>query len=235
MILEIVVETVEDAIAAENGGADQIEVKCDYLEYGLTPTAGMLEQVCNNTSCNVLCMVRPHARSYVNSKADLAAMASDIKQASSLPIKGFLLGCLTSQGDLDIAALKYLKEAAGSLALHFHLAWELTPNPYDTLDQLIELGFTSVRTSGGGGISGSVGKNLAKIRDFVKHTKGDLNFFLAGGITIENVTQIVSKTGIDRVHSGSGVREPSIRTGVVSEDKVRAMKQAMIRAKFIQN
>jgi len=31
-MLEVVVETVEDAVAAHNGGADQVEVKCDYLE-----------------------------------------------------------------------------------------------------------------------------------------------------------------------------------------------------------
>jgi len=75
MVLEIVVETVEDAIAAEKGGADQIEVKCDYSEFGLTPSFGMLEQVCNSVSCNVLCMIRPHARSFIYSKTDLAAMA----------------------------------------------------------------------------------------------------------------------------------------------------------------
>jgi len=156
-----------------------------------------------------------------------------MKRASSLPIKGFLFGCLTLRGDLDIAALNCLREAAGSLSLHFHLAWELTSDPFYALDQLVKLGFTSVRTSGGASISGSVENNATMIRKYAQHTYGELNFFLAGGITIENITHIVAETGIDSVHSGSGVREPSIRTGVVCEEKVRAMKQALIRATII--
>ncbi|MGB2962526.1 MAG: copper homeostasis protein CutC [Anaerolineales bacterium] len=227
MTLEVVVETCGDALEAEAGGADQIEVKCDYLEYGLTPTAGMLAEICGMVSCDVLCMVRPHARSNVYSSLDIAAMVRDIHTAKILPIKGFLLGCLTADNQLDLKSLEYLQEAAGDLDLHFHLAWELTKDPFQTLKQLVTLGFKSVRTSGGDGISGQAGENFNRIIEYADFLQGDLDLFLAGGITVNNIAEIISATGINNVHSGSGVREPNTRTGKVSGNLVQAMKLAM--------
>ena len=227
MTLEVVVETCEDALEAEAGGADQIEVKCDYLEYGLTPTAGMLAEICRSVSCDVYCMIRPHARSNVYSSSDIAAMAGDIHTAKALPIKGFLLGCLTSENLLDLKSLEYLKEAAGDLDLHFHLAWELTKDPFLSLRQLAALGFKGVRTSGGDGISGQVGENCNRIIEYADYLQGDLELYLAGGITVNNVAEVISTTGINKVHSGSGVREPKTRVGAVSRTLVRAMKLTM--------
>lgn len=227
MTLEVVVETCEDALAAEAGGADQIEVKCDYLEYGLTPTVGMLGEICHNVSCDVLCMIRPHARSLVYSSHDIAAMAADIKRAKTLPIKGFLLGCLTSENLLDIKSLEHLKEEAGALELHFHLAWELTKDPFLSLQQLVALGFESVRTSGGNGISGQAEENTSRIKAYAAYLQGDMDLYLAGGITANNVAEVISKTGISNVHSGSGVRLPRTRVGAVSKECVQEMKQAI--------
>jgi copper homeostasis protein len=227
MTLEVVVETCEDALEAEAGGADQIEVKCDYLEYGLTPTAGMLTEICRRVSCDVLCMIRPHARANVYSSSDLAAMAGDIKTAKTLPIKGFLLGSLTTDNQLDLQSLEFLKEAAKPLDLHFHLAWELSTDPFLSLKQLVELGFKSVRTSGGDGISGQAAENCDRIMKYADFVQGDLDLYLAGGLTVNNVAEIMTATGIRKVHSGSGVREPSTRVGAVSRDLVRAMKATM--------
>jgi copper homeostasis protein len=229
-MLEVVVETVEDAIAAQSGGAHQVEVKCDYQEYGLTPTAGMLEQICSNVTCDVLSMVRPHARSFIYSKTDLAVMASDIRRARQQRVRGFLIGCLSGENEVDTEAMKYLKDAAGDHDLHFHLAWELTPDPASTLELLIDLGIKSVRISGGAGISGQAAENIARIRAYFEQADGRIDFFLAGGITADNMAQVVADTGISNVHTGSGVREPQTRTGVVSEEKVRQMSQALLNA-----
>jgi copper homeostasis protein len=227
-MLEVVVETVEDAIAAQSGGAHQVEVKCDYQEYGLTPTAGMLEQICSNVTCDVLSMVRPHARTFIYSKTDLAVMASDIHRARELRVKGFLLGCLTGENEVDTNAIKYLKDVSGDHDLHFHLAWELTPDPPSTLELLINLGIKSVRISGGEGLSGQAAENTARIREYYEQADGRIDFFLAGGITVDNLAQVVADTGISNVHTGSGVRVPQTRTGVVSEEKVRQMAQAFL-------
>lgn len=225
MVLEVVVETREDAQAAEAGGADQIEVKCDYLEYGLTPSWGMLKTIATSVVCDVLCMIRPHARSQVYSEHDLAAMEEDIRLVKELPVKGFLVGCLTPEGELDVPVLQRLKAAADPLDLHGHLAWEQTRDTLKTLEQLGELGFQSVRTSGGDGISGQVLENVERIKLYAQKAPEGMDLFLAGGVRLENLSALISKTGITHIHSGSGVREPEERTGSVKGEKVRIMKK----------
>ncbi len=227
MVLEVVVETWEDAQAAEAGGADQIEVKCDYLEYGLTPSWGMLKTIATGVDCDVLCMIRPHARSQVYSDHDLAAMEEDIRLAKELPIKGFLVGCLTPVGELDVSALQRLKAAADPLELHGHLAWEQTSDTLKALEQLGELGFRSLRTSGGDGISGQALENIERIKLYAERSPEGMDLFLAGGIRLENLSALITQTGITQIHSGSGVREPEERTGSVKVEKVRAMKKIL--------
>jgi copper homeostasis protein len=229
MVLEVVVETWEDAQAAEAGGADQIEVKCDYLEYGLTPSWGMLKTIAASVDCDVLCMIRPHARSHVYSEHDLAAMEGDIRLAKELPIQGFLVGCLTPEGELDVSALRRLKAAADPLDLHGHLAWEQTRDTFKALDQLGELGFRSLRTSGGDEISGQALDNVDRIKLYAERAAEGMDLFLAGGVRLENLSRLVAKTGITHIHSGSGVREPETRTGSVKGEKVRDMKEILSR------
>ncbi len=229
MVLEVVVETWEDAQAAESGGADQIEVKCDYLEYGLTPSWGMLKTIAASVDCDVLCMIRPHARSQTYSEYDLAAMEGDIRLAKELPIKGFLVGCLTPEGELDVPALQRLKAAADPLDLHGHLAWEQTRDTLKTLEQLGELGFRSLRTSGGGGISSQALENVERIKLYTEKAPEGMDLFLAGGVRLENLPELIFKTGITHIHSGSGVREPETRMGSVKGEKVRAMKEILSR------
>lgn len=227
MTLEVVVETCEDAVEAEAGGADQIEVKCDYLEYGLTPTPGMLAEICRSVSCDVLCMIRPHARSLVFTQHDIAAMLADIHLAKTYPISGFLVGALTDDRQLDIKNLELIKKAVGDRELHFHLAWELTDDPFLALKQLVELGFSSVRTSGGNGISGQVEENTTKIKIYADFLQGDLDLYLAGGISIDNAGGLISKTGISNLHTGSGVRVPNTRIGAVSRELVQKMSHTI--------
>jgi len=230
MILEVVVETVADGLAAESGGADQIEVKCDYLEYGLTPTPGMLAEICRVVSKPVLCMIRPHARSFIYSPPDLKAMVTDIYNAKKLPVQGFLTGCLTPDHRIDLDALVTLKKAAHPLDLHIHLAWELTEDPEDSLREFVNLGIKGVRVSGGGQVSSLASENTQKIKEYQQLFGKQLDFYLAGGVTIENIAELVTTTGVTRVHTGSGVREPQSRTGAVSEPMVRALKQALAHA-----
>jgi copper homeostasis protein len=233
MTLEIVVETCEDALEAETGGADQIEIKSDYLEFGLTPTPGMLEEICRIVSCDVLCMIRPHARTFVYSSHDITVMAADIKHAKTFPIKGFLLGSLTSDNLLDLESLELFKLITEPLDLHFHLAWEFTKDPFLSLKQLAALGFKSVRTSGGNGINGQANENTNRIRAYADTLQGDMDLYLAGGITSDNVSKIILETGIINVHSGSGVRIPDTRIGVVSKDRVQKMKQAITHSSHL--
>jgi copper homeostasis protein len=228
-MLEIIIETLEDALAAQAGGATQLDFKSALPIGGLTPSAGMIEQVCKSVEIDALIMIRPHARSFTFSNAEVAVMCGDIVQGRKLGAAGFLSGCLTEEGQVDVEAVKALQEAAGDLPLHFHLAWELTPDPSQALETLVRLGIRSVRVSGGG-LGGKAIDGMAMIRQFAQQAAGRIELVLAGGVNAENVAQLVQGTGVTNVHVGTAARTPPTQYGAVDEGKVRELCEALSQA-----
>lgn len=229
-MLEIVVETVQDALAAEKGGADRLDLKSSFILKGLTPSAGMIEEICSRVDLDVMVMIRPHVRSWVVSPDDLAVMAADIRLARALGASGFLLGALSEDKQIDAPVVRKLAEAAEGLPLHFHMGWELSTDPMTALEQAIDLGIHSLRTSGGAGPEGSASTNLERIRSFQERAAGRIELILAGGVTIANVEALVRKTGLTHVHSGSAVRIPAKPEGSVDATKVAELRANLDQA-----
>lgn len=229
-MLEIIVENLSEALAAEAGGATRLDLKCDYLQLGLTPSAGMIEHVCASVGINVLVMIRPHARTMIYSESDIAVMCADIRLARKLGAREFLLGCITEDGHIDADAVRAFRDAAEDCSINFHLAWEQAVDLGQALETLIELGVQSVRTTGGAGLSGKAEDGLAQIRAFVEQAAGRIAILPAGGINAKNVARVVAGTGLTSVHVGTGVRVPPTHTGIVDQYKVKQLREALDRA-----
>jgi copper homeostasis protein len=253
-MLEIIAETVADALAAQKGGATQLDLECSFLQGGLTPSMGLIEQVCTAVDIDVLPLIRPHPRDvgFVYGPEDVEVMCSDMRMARQTGADGFLVGCLTADGRVDMSAMEALHCAAADQPLHFHIGWELAGDPEQALETLIELGVRSVRITGHiPGTAPSRGRGgpdhpimsadprahgmrtqeqLAQIRRFVEQGAGRIDFVVVGGVSAANVRAIVQGTGVPNVHSGSGVREPPTRQGAVHAYKVAQLAQALEQA-----
>jgi copper homeostasis protein len=229
-MLEIIAETVDDALAAQAGGATQIDLKSDFLQDGLSPTTGMVEQVCSHVEIDVLAMIRPHARSFYCTPEDIAVMCTDIRLAREHGAAGFLLGAITPERKIDMEALQRFQDAASNLPLNVHLVWQATDDLGKALEDLIEARVYSVRITGGKGLGDKAIDNTNTIRAFHEQAAGRIELFLAGGVSADNVEELVRKTGVVHAHSGSPVRQPADRSGIVVEEKVRALRDALDRA-----
>jgi len=175
-------------------------------------------------------MIRPHARTFTYSHDEVAVMCGDIQFAGKMGAAGFLLGCLTEDGRVDVKAMKALQDAAGDRPLHFHLAWELTADPGQALETIIELGVKSMRISGGGSLSSSAIDSMAQIRHFAQQAAGRIELVLAGGVNLGTIPQLVTGTGVTNVHVGRAARVPASQYGAVAEHKVRRLALALNRA-----
>lgn len=229
-MLEIIAETLEDALAAEVGGATQLDLKSDFVEDGLTPTAGMVEMICSRVGIDVIVMVRNQVNSMVLSKDDISIMCADIKLSAERGADGFLLGAINDQRRVDEYAVSRFIDAANGIPLHFHLAWEMTEKPQVALDTLMRLGVKTARTSGGQALGGKAVDRMDMIQSFRKQTEGKMDLFLAGGVNSENITQLVQGTGVLHAHAGSSVREPANPKGIVMEEKVRELRYKLDEA-----
>ena len=147
-IIEICLESVESVIAAEKGGADRAELCSDLFEGGLTPTIGTVKTALKKSNIKINAMIRPRGGDFCYSDEEFEVMKEDIKAFKETGINGIVFGILTPEGDVDVKRSKEIIELARPLAVTFHRAFDMTRDPYKSLEELIELGVDRVLTRG---------------------------------------------------------------------------------------
>ena len=147
-LIEICLESVESVIAAEKGGADRVELCSDLFEGGLTPTIGTVKTALKKSNIKINAMIRPRGGDFCYSDEEFEVMKEDIKAFKETGINGIVFGILTPEGDVDVKRSKEIIELARPLAVTFHRAFDMTRDPYKSLEELIELGVDRVLTSG---------------------------------------------------------------------------------------
>ena len=197
LTFEICVDSAEAAIAAQEGGADRVELCSDLLEGGLTPSHGTLETARARLSIAIMAMVRPRGGDFCYSGVEFDVMRRDVLAAKALGADGIVLGLLLPDGTVDAERTAELVGLARPLPVTFHRAFDMTRDPFEALDALIALGVDRVLTSGQ---EPSVLEGLDVITALVKRAASRIAVMPGGGITARNVARIVAASGVAEVH-----------------------------------
>jgi copper homeostasis protein len=196
-LLEICCGSVEDGVAAREGGADRVELCSALCVGGLTPSIGAIVEAKARIGIPVMVMVRPRAAGFRYRDSEVAVMEQDVRAAVESGADGVVFGALRDGGAIDDAACRRLRNAAGDRQTVFHRAFDLTPDPFRALEELIGLGFTRVLTSG----QRSTALDGAPIlRRLVEAARDRIEILPGGGIRPFNVRQILAETGCRQVH-----------------------------------
>jgi len=145
-VLEICVDSYDSVKAAVAGGADRLELCAALSVGGLTPYAALLQDIRSFSDIPVRCLMRPRAGDFLYTRQEISMMARQIKVLRKNGASGFVIGCLTPEGEL--APMEELMAAAGGLPLTLHRCIDVSRNPAETYRQAAKLGFDTVLTSG---------------------------------------------------------------------------------------
>ncbi len=238
ILLEVIATSPDDCVAAQAGGADRIELCSAMPLGGLTPSLGLLVEARTAVRLPIMAMIRPRPGGFAYSEPDFAVMLRDAELALAYGADGIVFGCLEPDGRVASTRVRALVQLAGSKESVFHRAFDVTPDPYAALDTLIQLGVTRVLSSGQKPSALAGAANLAAYR---AHVGGQLQVLPGGGITVDNVRQLLQLTGADQVHASlSGSRcdpstaaNPAIHFGAAAmppEDHVRVTDGVQVAA-----
>lgn len=216
MIIEVCVDSVQSAIAAQKGGADRVEL-CDNLcAGGTTPSAASIELCCKYLDIDINVIIRPRRGDFCYSKLEFEIMKRDIEIAKKLGAKGIVVGILKPNGEIDVERMKEIINVSRPLSITFHRAFDMTSDPFKAFDTLIELKVDRILTSGR--MSKAVeGTDL--IKELVKRAEDKIIIMPGGGINKDNVKDLLCKTGVNEVHLSAKKKVDSImnyRNEVVS-------------------
>ncbi len=96
-------DRLDSASAALSGGASRLELCSALSEGGLTPTPGFVRRAKRAFDGGpVFALVRVRAGDFLYSECEVAAMAEDIGALRAAGADGFVFGCLTEDGDVDV-------------------------------------------------------------------------------------------------------------------------------------
>lgn len=224
-LLEVCAADITSVKAAVMGGANRIELCTGLSADGFTPSTGMIEAATqlalNRLYVNVL--IRPDEDpGFRVSGPTLQAALNDISVCAAHGCSGVVVGALDNEGRIDTYALRRMVDAARVhwLSVTFHRAFDRLADPFEGLEQLIEIGVDRVLTSG---TAPTAYEGRETLRQLVAQAAGRIIVMPGAGINIDNAAEIVRYTGCSEIHSSCR------RPGTISSARaiVSFIKQAI--------
>ena len=222
VLFEVCCGCLEDAINAEKGGADRIELNSALFLGGLTPGVGLLKEVKKHINIPVMCMVRPREGGFCYTEFDYKTILAETEALLEAGADGIVFGFLTDEGEVDVKRSKELidliKNKNEKAEIIFHRAFDLIPDVYKALDVLISLGVNRILTSGK---KASAFEGRDCIKNLVKYGGNKIEILPGGGINKNNAKELIDYTGVNAVHASarserldkSGLLNPEIFFG----------------------
>jgi copper homeostasis protein len=198
IIFEVCANSLQSALAAQQGGADRIEL-CAQLETGgITPSAALINLAAKLLTIPVFVLIRPRSGDFVYNDTDFNLMKEDIIIAKEFGVSGVVIGILKPDGNIDIERTAELVQMARPMQVTFHRAFDRARDPLTALEDVIKTGADRILTSGQAR-SALMGKSLLKT--LVEKAAGRITILAGAGINPENISEVIKFAGVKEVHA----------------------------------
>lgn len=202
---EVCANSVASCLAAQEGGADRVELCYGIPEGGTTPSFGCISTARRSIDIGLNVIIRPRGGDFLYTPLELDEMEADIKSAIQAGADGLVFGCLTSTGDIDLPAMQRLMKAAGNHPVTFHRAFDRCRDPHLALRQIEGLGCARILTSGQ---QPSAPQGAILLKDLQNEARTII--LMAGcGVNEKNIAQLAADTGIQEFHFSARETFPS--------------------------
>ncbi|WP_331344281.1 copper homeostasis protein CutC [Cellvibrio sp. UBA7661] len=216
--IEICVEGIDGLVAAQQAGADRVELCASLFEGGLTPSMGVIREALRVATIPFHVIVRPRGGDFLYSELEFRSMLEDVIALREIGVAGVVIGCLTPEGAIDELRTKALVDAARPMKVTCHRAFDMTRDYRTALESLIRTGVDRVLTSGqrDTALEGS-----AILKEVVALADGRIIIMGCGALDVGNIAQVRRETGVDEMHfaalktikSGMEFRNPHVGMG----------------------
>lgn len=195
--VEICVDTVESAIAAQIGGADRVELCDNLMEGGTTPSLGAIEVARELLNIKLHVIIRPRGGDFLYSKTEFEIMKRDIETAKRLRVDGVVIGILDADGNIDLERTQEISALARPMSVTFHRAFDVCADPFKAIDELAAIGVDRILTSGQ---EATAIEGLDLLAKLARHAGDRITIIACGNLNERNLKKVVDTSGVREVH-----------------------------------
>jgi copper homeostasis protein len=223
LLLEVIVQSLADARAAADGGADRLEVVRDLGREGLTPDPEIVRAILADVDLPLRVMVRESDGFGISSHRELVALQRAFAELAELRVDGAVLGFVKG-ATLDLDTTRAVLSAAPGLKATFHRAFDGAADPAAALDRLRGIPqIDRVLTTGGSGDWTARRSNLERL---ASQAGPRMRILAGGGVDLRALSVLTASVQVREVHVGRAAREPRTPEAPVSAERVRRLKLA---------
>lgn len=206
--LEVCAYSLESCRAAKDAGADRVELCTAMYDGGTTPSAAMIRMAREITQgMELYVMVRPRGGDFLYSESEFRQMEEEIRFVKGSGADGVVLGILLPDGRVDRERTARLVESASPMKVTFHRAFDMTENPWEALEEVIESGCHRILTSG---TRNTAVEGIGVLQELVRRARGRVRIMAGSGVNAANAKRL-RETGVDALHmSGKSVRDSAM-------------------------
>lgn len=223
-LFEVCVEGIDGLVAAQEAGADRVELCASLVEGGITPSFGTIRAALAVATIPFHAIVRPRGGDFLYSGQEFSSMLEDVATLREAGVAGVVVGCLTPEGRIDEARMSALVQAAGNMAVTCHRAFDMTDDAAEAVEALVRCGVGRVLTSGQ---RDTAIEGLETLRATVTAARGRIKVMACGGLDETNIARVLSESGADEAHfaalktvpSGMVFRNPHVGMGGTDLDR----------------
>lgn len=222
IFLEVIVTSATEAIAAEQGGADRLELVRDLDSGGLTPSIETAKEVLAAVSIPLRVMVREADSMTVGQSSEKAGLRRSLDAFSRLQVDGLVFGYLKAR-QIDTDTLADLLSEPLPCGVTFHRAFDEVADPTKALTTLkLFPQIDRVLTRAG---EGSWAERRARLDEFQAASPGIQMLFAVGRDTTR-LGELQHAESLYEVHVGRAARTGHVNSGAVSSVLVAELKNS---------
>jgi len=224
VVLEVIACSVADAIEAEKGGANRLEIVRDLHLGGLTPSFELVSEIQSSVSIPLRVMLRESTGYETNGEDEIERLCDATVRFGSLGVAGFVIGFL-KQESIDVELTRRILECAPNVKATFHHAFEDSPDKRRALEQIKSISQIDRILSNGG--NDLLSERVQRLARYEQLAAPDVKIIAGGGIDAEAIKQIGQGTGIREFHVGRAARTAMRVDGVVEAECVSKLVQTL--------
>jgi copper homeostasis protein len=234
--LEIIGFNIESCMAAQDAGADRIELCASPGEGGTTPSYAFIKEARKKLNIDLYVMIRPRGGDFLYTNEEFEIMKNDVMACKQLGCDGIVTGILMEDGKVDKKRCKELLEYAYPLEATFHRAFDRVADPYESMEDIIDLGFERILTSG---LVPKAIDGKETLSALIKKSAERIIIMPGSGVNAFNIISIAESTGAKEFHSSASyyaksnmkyhnsLMNESLQHITVNKEEVKAMVELM--------